>query len=299
MAEIINVYTESAPESRFIGIKYNEDHRVDGSFAHLWQDWFEHGRFQALEALASDKWAQIYPEAESYVGLMRSADGRDFEYWIGMFTPPDTRVPAGFDSLDMKASRLGVCWVKGTEPDIYCQEERCLERLKLLGETPDTDDDGSLWVMERYQCPRFTETDEQGQKILDLVTIVKARDSLAGKEDAGGSAVMEEDAASRKYCASCRLAFTQETCPECKQSGTPLKEDDPIYIGELPGRLRNALQIAFQATEIPFTALPTLGSGFTLTAGDIFETYKVYVPFFRSQEAKKSFEGVFLINDEG
>ncbi len=42
MPEIVNTYREQAPASRFIGIKYDESNRVDGSFAHLWTSWFKH-----------------------------------------------------------------------------------------------------------------------------------------------------------------------------------------------------------------------------------------------------------------
>ena len=94
------------------------------------------------------------------------------------------------------------------------------------------------------------------------------------------------------YCAHCYSTSNQPVCPECKKAVTPAQEDDPILIGELPHALRNAFQIAFQAREIPFTAMPTLGSGFTLSAGDIFETYRVYVPLSRSEEAQEVLNGL-------
>ena len=99
------------------------------------------------------------------------------------------------------------------------------------------------------------------------------------------------------YCANCRKENQEVKCPHCGAKGAPLQMDDPIYIGELPGRLRNALQIAFSATEIPFNAMANLGSGFTLAAGDLFESYRIYVPFERAQEAKAAFKMVFEINE--
>ncbi|NLX82268.1 MAG: hypothetical protein GXZ04_00395 [Clostridiales bacterium] len=110
--------------------------------------------------------------------------------------------------------------------------------------------------------------------------------------------IMELDPAGKYYCATCRSAMDEEFCPECHKKGTPLDAQDPVYIGDLPGRLRNALQIAFSATEIPFNAYSTLGTGFTLSAGDIFESYKIYVPYTRSKEAKEAFLRVFEINEE-
>ncbi len=56
MAEIVKIYQEQAPPSRFIGIRYGEDHRLGNSFAHLWQAWFEHRRFEPLERLVDDSW---------------------------------------------------------------------------------------------------------------------------------------------------------------------------------------------------------------------------------------------------
>lgn len=95
-----------------------------------------------------------------------------------------------------------------------------------------------------------------------------------------------------KHCARDFLAFVEEQCPTCGAAGLPLQEDDPIYVGELPGPLRNAMQIAFSASEIPFTALPNQGVGFTMSAGDIFESYRIYVPYERSQEALEALNTV-------
>lgn len=89
------------------------------------------------------------------------------------------------------------------------------------------------------------------------------------------------------YCASCYQAFAQDHCPNCDKRCTPVQADDPIYLGELPGPLRNYFQIAIAATEIPFTAMPTLGLGVTMSTGDLLETYKIYVPYERSDEARE------------
>lgn len=285
MADIIKAYREYAPASRFIGRRYGDHDRVHFSFAHLWMEWFDSQRFKALDPLAKGEWAETFPEAGSYIGLMRMKEGSPFEYWIGLFTPPDTPAPAGFESLDLPETPQGVCWVKGKEPDIYGQEEACIQRLEQEGITPALDREGFLVVQERYQCPRFTKAEED-TRVLDIVVMAEAE------------AAEELDPAGKFYCAQCRSASDEKICPECGESGTPLQGDDPIYLGELPGRLRNALQIAFGATEIPFNALATLGSGFTLAAGDIFETYKIYVPYTRSEEARAAFERVFEINGE-
>lgn len=289
MAEIINSYTEFMPAARFIGKKYGNQDRVQGNFSHLWQEWFQTGRFQALEPLASGEWAEAFPEAGAYIGLMRLKEGA-FEYWIGLFTPPETAVPDGFSALDFQGNTQGVCWVKGLESEIYCQEEACLKQLQQEGFEPGTDGDGYQVMLERYQEPRFTRQDEAGRRVLDVVILGQAMEAPI-------ETIEELDPSGLFYCANCRSAGPTKTCAECGHSGTELRGDDPIYLGELPGRLRNALQIAFGATEIPFNALATLGSGFTLSAGDIFESYKIYVPYTRSKEAREAFERVFEINE--
>ena len=295
MPVIIKVYKETLPGSRFVGIRYGAQHKVDGSFAHLWRGWFEHGRFDALMALSNPEWQAAFPEAGSFIGLMRHSTPGDFEYWIGMFLPPDSPVPAGFDSLAAPAMEAGVCWVRGQEPAIYWQENACLEALREQFSSPRPDQQGQHWVWERYTDQRFTPPDEQGSRVLDMVFMLR---ELPGDGATDQEEEAMENISDLHYCPHCRRAYPGEACPECHKKGTALDPQDPIYIGELPGRLRNALQIAFSATEIPFNALSTLGTGFTLSAGDIFESYKIYVPYERSAEAREAFLHVFQINDD-
>lgn len=279
--EIVNVYAEDAPAARLIGRRYLESDRAGGSFAAAWDECFAQGLFERLEALMPYGWRSAYPEGGSYVGLLRpGADGQT-EYWIGMLLPPDTPVPARMAHVDVPAGRMGVCWVKGTEPDIIGRMDACRARLEAEGMTP-ASGAGAL-TMERYQCPRFTAPDAEGRKILDV---------LFRLEQPGQSEPEAFDRGDTRYCGACYAAFAGDACPECGQRGSALEPDDPILIGVLPAKLRNALQIAFAATEIPFTAIPTLGSGFTLAAGDIFETYRVFVPWERAQEAAAAMEGV-------
>lgn len=291
MTDIIKVYSEQAPKSRFIGIRYGDSDRVGGAFAHLWGSWFKNRRFETLHPLVTEQWKARFPEGESYIGLMRVKEGAPFEYWIGMFLPEDSPVPAGFDSLELPEMNLGVCLVKGREPDIYMQGEQAMARLIEEDLKPEQDENGFTLLIERYQHPRFTVPDEEGNKILDFITRIEGAAETAADE----TPLLNPEGL--YYCAHCRKANAEAKCPECGEKGSELQADDPIFIGELPGRLRNALQIAFGATEIPFNALANLGSGFTLAAGDLFESYRIYVPFERSEEAKAAFLKVFEINE--
>ena len=284
--DILNVYHEAAPASRFVGKQYSEADRKGGSFAAYWEEWFKNGWFERLEALAPYGWDRAFPEGLSYIGLMRGGE-TSFEYWIGMFLPEGTTVPQGMEHLDVSAWHMGVCWVKGREPEIYHQGEACLERLTAAGYQPLDGESGWL-MLERYQCPRFTTPDSDGQVILDVIH--KIAEPAKAEDEASDAAT--PDLTGWQYCGGCYLAFSEDTCPECGERGTPLRADDPILIGMLPARLRNAMQIAFAATGIPFTAIPTMGSGFTMAAGDMFETYTVYAPYERARDAADAMEGV-------
>lgn len=287
MAEIIKTYEEFAPAARFVGRKYGDSDRINGTFAHIWEDWLQSGRFESLRSLMDTGFAESFPEAGSPIGLMRFMENESFEYWVGMFLQPDAAVPEGFEPLDAPETRQAVCLIRGAEPDIYFETEHALAALRGSGYEPLPDTEGFLWVQERYQEERFLEQRPDGLKTLDLVVMVADDDSLE---------TMELDPAGKFYCAHCHQALPDRGCPACGKRGTPLAADDPILIGELPGRLRNALQIAFSATEIPFNALANLGSGFTMAAGDLFESYRIYVPYARSKEAQAALDSVIRLN---
>ncbi|MDR2501940.1 MAG: hypothetical protein LBC78_01675 [Oscillospiraceae bacterium] len=89
-----------------------------------------------------------------------------------MFAPPGTAVPAGFGRVDFGALELGVCWIQGREPDIYLQDDAVINALYARGLKPAADKDGALWMFERYNCPRFTVPDADGNIVLDLCYVI-------------------------------------------------------------------------------------------------------------------------------
>ncbi len=167
MAEIIKVYKEQLPSLRFIGKCYTNADRVCG-FGHKWAEWFQSGWFEELEKLG-----EAQDIENGYLGFMR-CNGSDFEntfeYWIGMFFPPNTSAPDGYDFIDLSESSIGVCWIKGKEEDgsIYGMHDECVTKLKenAMGSFQGDNEDRA-YFFERYQCPRFNEKDEQGNVILD------------------------------------------------------------------------------------------------------------------------------------
>lgn len=168
MAEIIMVCMEHLPSLRFIGKRYTNADRVGGSYGAKWGEWFQNGWFKVLENPGQTEGVE-----NGYLGLMR-CNSRDFEntfeYWIGAFLPPDTSVPEGYDFIDLDEGNVGVCWIKGKEDDgsIYGMHDACIAKLQENGMGSfKRDDEYRTCFFERYNCPRFTEKDEEGNVILD------------------------------------------------------------------------------------------------------------------------------------
>jgi len=169
MVEITKVYKQSIGATRFIGKKYGDEDRVDGGFGVKWGDWFANGWFDAIEKQVDGKLADSFEDGCASIGLMGHENGA-FKYWIGHFTPADTVVPEGFQSIDFPACNLGICWFYGKEEEVFGKEPMGAERLEQEGyETV---------VFEGYMCferysGRFATADEKGNLTLDVGFFVK------------------------------------------------------------------------------------------------------------------------------
>ena len=171
--ELEIIIKQAITSMRFVGIKYGDEDRVDGGFGSKWEEWFETRSFNKLESLRTDAFISAYKDSNAYIGLMRWKEGEKFEYWVGMFLPEGTVVPKGYGYVDFSASNLGVCWLHGPESELYCKEDKCAKKLSAEGYEIVTDEIGARWFFERYGCPRFTKTDEEGKIILDICHFVK------------------------------------------------------------------------------------------------------------------------------
>ena len=160
-AKIVNTLKETFPASRFIGRRYTDADRLDGSFGAKWGEWFENNLFEKLESLES-----LPENGDAFIGAMRVKDGI-FEYWIGMFLPAGTEVPDGYEYADIESIDYGVLWLYGNQHNgqLYGMDNHnmCLAEIEKLGWLRKEDD----WCFERYNCPRFTTPDDQGNVILD------------------------------------------------------------------------------------------------------------------------------------
>ena len=162
MATIIKTYKEHLPKLRFIGKRYTDNDRMNGGYGHKWDEWFRNGWFEALE-----KRGEAEGVENGYLGLMRSPG---FEYWIGMFLPPETPAPDGYECIEMDEGDVGVCWIKGKEEngDIFGMHDQCMEKFKESGMGDfRSSAEGQTVFFERYNCPRFMERDDEGEVILD------------------------------------------------------------------------------------------------------------------------------------
>ena len=167
MSEIVKVYRQSLPEMKLVGRSYGESDKVNGTFACKWSEWFENDLFAPLMLPGGEP----FEDSRAYIGLCRCKEGEPFRYWIGVFFPTDADVPDGYESVSFDAGDVAVCWVSGTEPDIY--SHCCLDRLKREGFEWAEDKNGVKWCFERYVSPRFTAPDPDGNVILDMCFYVK------------------------------------------------------------------------------------------------------------------------------
>lgn len=167
MAEVTRVYQQNMPSVRFVGRKYSA---AAGGYGDLWGEWFERGWFEPLERM-HETFRAGTEDDDAYVGLMRHGPCAPFEYWIGMFLSADADVPGGYQFIDFEPFELSVAWLRGPESEIYAQEEKATQEMAKQGIQPAADGTGAYWFMERYACPRFTQTDENGCVTLDICLI--------------------------------------------------------------------------------------------------------------------------------
>ena len=169
MAEIKRVYRQSMPAVKLVGRRYTENDKANGTFADKWNEWFQNDLFAPLKL--PDTGAEPFEDCDAYIGLCRCKEGEPFQYWIGVFMPPDAVVPEGYDSVLLDAGDIAVFWIYGKEPDVYAH--CCLSRLKEEGYEWAMDSNSIMWCFERYCCPRFTAPDGEGNIILDMCFYVK------------------------------------------------------------------------------------------------------------------------------
>ena len=157
--KILEIKKESCSAVRLIGKKYENSPN--------WGEWWENNWFEVLEAMPVHAF-----NGDAYIGAVHIVNGMP-EYWIGMIFPVGVEVPEGFEYVDMEPLNYAVCYLQDKEysGEFYTMEthNRCLEEMKNQGFTRKEDD----WCFERYNCPRFTTPDEEGNVILDYAVAIE------------------------------------------------------------------------------------------------------------------------------
>lgn len=157
--KILEVKQESCCEARLIGKKYEGNAN--------WGEWWENNWFSILE----EKKCLSF-NGDAYIGAVHIVDGMP-QRWIGMLFPINTEVPQGFEFIDIKPLEYAVCYLYDKEgsSDFYTMDTHnmCLKALEERGLKRKEDD----WCFERYNCPRFTSPDENGNVVLDYAISIK------------------------------------------------------------------------------------------------------------------------------
>lgn len=163
--EIVKVYKESMPHVKLAGRRYTDrDRDESGTFARYWQECFREGWLETLKDCGA-----IPGVSGDLVGAMRMTGGDGgFEYWIGALLAPDAEIPADFESADIPAGEVGVCWLCGNDKngELYGMEASDMSMAAFSERNWEFFEKG--WFFERYNCTRFTVPDERGNVILDI-----------------------------------------------------------------------------------------------------------------------------------
>ncbi len=158
MITILKTLREPLPAARLIGKRYTDtDRDAHGTFSEKWGQWHTEGWFDLLERCGR-------VACGDYLGAMRCTD-RGFEYWIGLLMEEGTAAPEGFESVELPAGELAVCYLYGRDgsAELYGMDAHnaCVKAWEAqnwhTGE----------WYFERYNCPRYTVPDDRGNVILD------------------------------------------------------------------------------------------------------------------------------------
>jgi predicted transcriptional regulator YdeE len=171
-AKLVKFEVRELPKLRVIGNEIRVKMSALGTnnpIPAFWEQCMSGGVFATLEKILREN---IYDPA--YVGFMKMLSEHEFLYVCGMLMKPDTKVPEGFVKHDIEACAVGIGWVQGNEQDIYMAEHILVSNaVKNAGYMYDVSKD---WTSELYNCPRFTNPDENGNKIVDYyMPVVKGK----------------------------------------------------------------------------------------------------------------------------
>ncbi|HLT00500.1 MAG TPA: GyrI-like domain-containing protein [Acholeplasma sp.] len=164
MAKLINFEVVKLPKVIIIGkeIKHRFDLMMKGDnpIPAFWGKCFEENVFGILEA------QKDFIYNADYVGVMcdfTKGDG-EFSYIIGMIMKEGATVPDGFRAFVIEEGDVGIGYVKGEELDVSMNAHRLTEEaIKNINRS----NHNMEWFMELYNCPRWTDVDQDGHRTMD------------------------------------------------------------------------------------------------------------------------------------
>ena len=134
----------------------------------FWDKCYEENIFASLEAQIE----YIFDSSHVGVYLDWHLDDKDFTYIVGMLMKPGVTIPEGYVAREIAEVDVAVGWIKGkfasrgVDRDGPDSENGYDLMVKSIKEN-DRDNSNMKWCMEPYNCPRFTEPDENGDTIVD------------------------------------------------------------------------------------------------------------------------------------
>ncbi|MDR3310703.1 MAG: hypothetical protein LBS90_05090 [Oscillospiraceae bacterium] len=160
-AAIIKAERVTHPPVRFIGKRF--DAYPDWGLA--WEnDWFGVIEKAGKTAAINDG---------SYCVLVGAAES-GVEFYLGEFMEAGTPVPDGFDFADLPGMSAGLVYIKGKPDEVYAltapdkRGELQAALAEAGAELPAPDAPPKRWLsFERDNCPRWTDPDPDGNRILD------------------------------------------------------------------------------------------------------------------------------------
>ena len=163
--KVVKAYRQSVPATRFIGIKYGDEDRVNGGFGEQWNEWHKQERFKFLE----ENCPKVdFEDSDACIGLMRWKEEEPFQYWVGKFFAEGADVPEGFDFVDFPASELGVGWLYGKRSYIFAKEDLAFSACDKQGVKCIPDSEDATWFFERYASDTPPRPKKKGKFILDV-----------------------------------------------------------------------------------------------------------------------------------
>lgn len=164
MAELLQCIITKMPKVMVVGKELIPDmtrlNKGENPIPEFWNQCFKDNIFANLEAQDS---ALLNSD---YVGVMYTdkATGQAFRYLVGMLMSEDAVIPEGYQTFLIDACEVGIGYIRGEEGDVLMNAHRLTsEAIQRLNRSATQ----LPWIMELYNCPRWTNPDENGKVILD------------------------------------------------------------------------------------------------------------------------------------